>query len=401
MSQQPTTQASARGSCARHWMFTVNNPVNAEETISALKQKAQYLVFQLEKAPTTGTLHHQGYVSFPGRGLRLNQLKQLLPTAHWENRRGSHSQAKAYCTKADTRADGDSGPWEWGDDSGMSEKSGSRSDLLEIKAKLDSGAPTTQIWEEHFASSVRYHKAFSTYQAIRYTGRTTPPRVYILYGASGSGKTLLANKLAPNAYWLPKPGRDGQLWFTGYTPGQNIIIDEYYGWIDFDTILRMLDRQPWQAKVHGGTVHFDAPVIVFTTNVRPDQWYSKMSQTRMPAFVRRIAEFGSIHYYPDQFHYRAGSNECPELNLPQDINDFWPSNFSFQLAEPALAGEEPPISLRDSNASADRHAEREGNEAEAEIPCDPNGSPIYYEPEEDAQPSQSQEVEWGFYLANQ
>lgn len=82
----------------RAFIFTLNNP----EAPPVFPDGTQY-VYQLEKG-TEGTLHYQGYCLFP-KVMRLSGLKKILPTAHWENRKGTHEEAFAYCTKLDTRVE--------------------------------------------------------------------------------------------------------------------------------------------------------------------------------------------------------------------------------------------------------------------------------------------------------
>ncbi len=55
--------------------------------------------------------HIQGYL-YLKKQARLAAMKKLLPRAHWEPRKGSHKQARAYCMKEETRT---AGPFEWGD----------------------------------------------------------------------------------------------------------------------------------------------------------------------------------------------------------------------------------------------------------------------------------------------
>ena len=83
---------------AKHWMFTINNPtVEADHQI--LNLPCKYCIYSYEQA-ASGTVHIQGYVSFSGCK-KLSVLTKALPGAHFEVRRGSHSQAKAYCSKVD------------------------------------------------------------------------------------------------------------------------------------------------------------------------------------------------------------------------------------------------------------------------------------------------------------
>jgi len=62
---------------SQHWCFTLNNPsVGDEERLLNLVD-ASYVIFGREKAPTTGTPHLQGYVSFKKQH-RMNKVRDLL-----------------------------------------------------------------------------------------------------------------------------------------------------------------------------------------------------------------------------------------------------------------------------------------------------------------------------------
>jgi len=83
---------------SRSWCFTLNNPV-VEPTLESTG--AAYLVFGRETGDS-GTPHLQGYCQF-AQPKSLAQVRLALPFSHLEVRKGTISQAIAYCKK-----DGDS-----------------------------------------------------------------------------------------------------------------------------------------------------------------------------------------------------------------------------------------------------------------------------------------------------
>ena len=96
------------GEQKRHWMLTVHEghlakwdaigAINSEriEGAFAACKKVRYACGQLEKCPTTGTLHHQIYVEF-NESLRLSQVVKLFPS-NAEPRLGTRTDARDYCT---------------------------------------------------------------------------------------------------------------------------------------------------------------------------------------------------------------------------------------------------------------------------------------------------------------
>lgn len=146
---------------SKFWMFTINNPLNNDfENIDY-----EYLVWQLEIGEKEGTVHAQGYICFETNH-KFKRVQNLFyengeHKPHLEKRKGKHSEAKGYCSKSETRLDG---PFYNGNDKNISEGSGSRSDLIDIRNKIDNGIPEKIIWSENFSSYTRYYKGFREYK---------------------------------------------------------------------------------------------------------------------------------------------------------------------------------------------------------------------------------------------
>lgn len=293
-----TKQAAA----AFNWVFTINNPTVQDEQALLDDVPYRYLIYQHELAES-GTHHIQGYMVLQSR-MRRTALSSLLPHAFLEVRKGSHEQAKAYCSKEDTRMVGTE-PVEWGSEEGIAKKPGSRSDLSEIKKKIDSGASSERIWDEHFSSSIRYHKSFDAYRDIKSRHRVyeagEKPRIFIYWGPSGTGKSTRARTHFPGAYWLTKPSQaTSTVWWQNYSGEDVVVFDEFYGWITYDLILRILDFYPVTVEKKNGSAKLAAKTFVFTSNKHPDEWYSKVKDTS--ALKRRISEFGTIEYLGETFN---------------------------------------------------------------------------------------------------
>lgn len=124
--------------------------------------------------------------------------------------------------------------------------------------------------------------------------RTVAPKIFIYWGDSGTGKTRKALDEFPDAYIVTKPNGNGTLWFDGYHGQETMIIDEFYGWIPYDFLLRLCDRYPLKLQIKGGFVECCATRFIFTSNKPWKDWYN-VSDTS--ALERRIREFGEILHF--------------------------------------------------------------------------------------------------------
>lgn len=281
----------------RGWCFTINNP--QEEDLKLYDQEwidkagIKILVFQGETG-LDGTNHYQGYVEF-NNSIRQSQLKKLLPRAHLEKRKGSRVSAMTYCTKEETRT---SGPTLYGiteeelDSLKRTRKSstGSRNStgLQEIQDLINKGEPEINIANDHFDLWVRHYRAFERYRCLTTKPRNFEVAVHVYYGPTGTGKSKLAMERFPNAYWKQRSN-----WWCGYSGEPELIIDEFYGWLPYDLLLRICDRYPLLLETKGGQVQCLAKTIIITSNLRPDLWYKSCY---FPALERRLHE---IHWMPE------------------------------------------------------------------------------------------------------
>jgi len=352
----PTTKQTSKGSKSRSWVFTENNPQAPMNFISA---PAVTFAIYAPEIGLSGTPHFQGYVELDAPR-QLTYLKNhISPTAHWEIRRGSKLQAVQYVLKDFMTLDptrpndiltvrdrldhpiaGVSEPilfntWETAADTllslGQSKKKKTQERQADIQTRLKEGASEMDIADSDFDLWVKHFRAYS-----RYTTLITPPRctndmpfVVVLQGPTRTGKSKWALDNFPNAYWKQR-----SQWWCGYAGHKAVILDEFYGWLPFDFLLRMCDRYPLLVETKNGNVQFLAENIIFTTNAIPSTWYS--SKCYFPAFVSRVSNwiimptYGDIQSYSDfnKVQWATTSTE------PRTINNSTRGSFTTNFNPP-------------------------------------------------------------------
>lgn len=266
---------------ARFWCFTLNNPTDSDDlpTVFAEHGNIRYAIWQRETGDS-GTEHFQGYLEFKS-AQRLAACKKLSARAHWEVRRGSAEQAIDYCRKEEGRVDG---PYEFGE--APSKGPGERNDLKALKASIDSAKGDLDLWDEHFGPMLRYHKGVSHYQRLRQPDRSWKTEVIILIGPPGCGKSRWVYDRYPGCYFK----QPSTQWWDDYNGQECVILDDFYGWLPFSTMLRLMDRYPLMVEVKGGQTKFVARTLCITSNKRWTQWWGVDVQQRhdMAAFARRV-----------------------------------------------------------------------------------------------------------------
>lgn len=264
---------------SRCWVYTINNPTDScsPEHWSDVK----YTIWQKEKGEN-GTEHFQGYVSF-SKPMRMAALKKISRTAHWETRKGTEQQCIDYCSKEETRIDG---PWEKGERPAP----GKRNDLLVAISMIDSGSTMKDVATVHPSVYVKHVRGLTSYERIMAPRRTSAPQVIVVYGPTGTGKSQFCREQSPDAYWKA-PGTE---WFDDYDGKADIIIDEFYGWIPYSNLLRILDMNPVMLGTKGAHVNLNCKRIFITSNQSPAKWFPRMNFGPLRRRINRLYRFMSF-----------------------------------------------------------------------------------------------------------
>lgn len=297
---------------SRNWCFTINNPrdeiLDCEDCALTNSQNeavvcghrnpddpqtwadVRYLVWQLEQG-TEGTPHLQGYVVW-AHARSLSWVKRQCPRAHWEIAIGDFKANYKYCTKEEGRQ---AGPWE----RGVKPRPGKRSDLTDIAAMIDKGKPMSKVARSYPGSFMRYHGGIYKYRQETYPVRHGEPNIIILWGPTGCGKSKLVYEIFPDAYRKPK-GK----WWDGYHTQQTVVFDDFYSWISYDELLRILDWYPLLVQPKNSYIPIRATTFVFTSNQDPMDWYRGAHPVRgtsidTSALHRRIRDFGLVLRWSD------------------------------------------------------------------------------------------------------
>lgn len=263
----------------RNICFTINNP--EADSVNSLKNWAQvkYLVCGNEVGES-GTPHIQGYLEL-SKPSRFTTIKNKVPGAHLEARRGTAQQAADYCKKDDDY-------WEMGEIS----KPGRRTDIKEATALLQEGTRMREVALECPEVYVKYHRGLEKFQSLMMEPRDEVPTVTVLWGRTGCGKSRKARELLPTPryVWHPQQGQ----WFDGYQGEDNVLFEEFRGQIPFGQLLSLLDRYDCRVQFKGGCYEFRGTNIVLTSPVHPKDWYRDIGNDKVDQLLRRITNVTDV-----------------------------------------------------------------------------------------------------------
>lgn len=256
----------ARQSAAYRWCFTVNNWTEEEYgLISSLREDTVKYLIIAKEVGESGTPHLQGFVNFKKKR-RLSTVKKLpgFTRAHVEVAKGSDSQNQAYCRKQKVYLE-----------IGCPQRQGKSSALQEALKTLQENKGDLRSVAESFPEVfVRHGRGLRDY--VNCSGlvprRQHKTEVEVYIGPPGVGKTkLVVEKIgSSSSYWKPRGP-----WWDGYQQQEAVVLDDFYGWVPFDELLRVMDRYPLKVPVKGAYVEFNSKIIYITSNKPPEEWYNQ------------------------------------------------------------------------------------------------------------------------------
>lgn len=260
----------------RNFCFTHNNYDNTdlEDHI-----ECRYIGYSKEVAPTTGTLHLQGWISFTN-ARTFKQVVKLMPGCHIEVMHGSIAQNETYCSKSDVLIERGEKP--------MTNDNKGRAEQLRWKEarKAACEGRMDDIPDDMY---IRY---FNTWKKIRVEEQKVPHQLttckhYWIYGGSGTGKTYAARMAYPDAY-LKDPGT---VWWDGYIGQETVIIEDVdkFQHPMYGSFKRWLDEWSFMAQFKGGSMVIRPRRIIITSNYHYDDiWDDLVTRECMSRRVTTI-----------------------------------------------------------------------------------------------------------------
>lgn len=347
---------------AVNYCFTLNNPTLDEESlIQVTIPEVSYIIYGNEVGDS-GTPHLQGYLELTKR-MSIKAVKQLLGVnrLHLEPRKGTQSQAIAYCRKDDPD------PFERGTPKPCgrpkSAVPSSKNKLLPYVSEVKSSLSNFASHPDASFHMLKHAKEFlSLTESPR--KRDCKPLVIWLYGPTGTGKTLRAFQHAERLGLEPYVKSGNAKWFDGYDCHKFVILDDFRdSHMEFGFLLRLLDRYPLRVECKGSSRQFKAEIIYITSPSPPDELYKVMQSTdkhdKIGQLLRRIDEVRHITKLPSPPASPAPvlSPSLPKLELITPPKSMYPVEMFSPFAltpNPRLSHTPPRRRLFDSQTPLNR-----------------------------------------------
>lgn len=266
----------SKGDCSRayNWFCTVNNPTDDDKEY-LLNYQCVYILVYEEIAPTTGTLHWHFYLEHKNQ-LTFSSMKKRFPRARIEQAKGDAQHALDYNDGNIIRKEG------------VPKCQGKRTDIEKVK-ELVKTSNMRQVCEQATSyQSIRVAEKLFVYFEKK---RNFVPDVFWYYGATGTGKTRRAYEILKDKYGEDDVYfcMDTNDWWQGYDGHQGVILDDIRkDFCKFHTLLRLLDRYPYQVETKGGSRQLLAETMIITCPYHPEDLFT--GREDIAQLTRRIKE---------------------------------------------------------------------------------------------------------------
>lgn len=262
----------------RNFTFTWNNYTEENENYLATNEQIKYVAYGKEVAPTTGTPHLQGFISFYNPKT-ISQARQVLRGCHVLVMNGSIAQNEEYCSKNGTLIEHGEKPIS-NDNKGRAEKlRWQRAKEFAKEGKLD------EIDADIFV------RCYSTLRRIKsdYAQKPLPcdVRCYWIHGPTGTGKSHSVETTFPLCY---KKNMEDPKWFDSYQNEEVVYLEDLDKYqVKWSGLLkRLADKWPLLVNIKGSMLYIRPKLVIVTSNYRIEEIWND-SQSVEP-LLRRFKE---------------------------------------------------------------------------------------------------------------
>lgn len=175
------------------------------------------------------------------------------------------------------------------------------------RALEEPGASVNTVARDFPGEFIKYHGGITKYFKIIRPARDRDFKTefHVYWGDPRTGKSKLAFDTAGafgSVYYKPR----GE-WWDGYVQQDSVIIDDFYGWLKYDELLKLTDRYPYRVPIKGGFEIFNSKKIFITSNISPELWF-KFPNYDHTALTKRI----DVYF---KFEFLLLSDEIKITNL--------------------------------------------------------------------------------------
>lgn len=305
--------------------FAINFYMALDQWYEDRKTQVRYICGQIEVAPTTGTVHFQGYVQLK-RSQRISWWKKNIhPTANivfQSVQDTTNENCRHYGIKpvdgcvckvcVDERESPSRDPdYERRELGTFAPGQGFRTDVIGTIDAIRSGATELELLETgHEKTIMQYPKMYAKVKELTHEFfRDTPRELNLLCGWPRTGKGVtIKNILKPlgRTSYGKKMSSKGE-WFNGYNGERNLIIQEFEGGIDRARFRDIFDT--WEdalVEVKGMSIPMSADTVWITSNKHPMHWWKNMTDNEREGLKGRITR---VYYF----------SKDAEIGVPTEI----------------------------------------------------------------------------------
>lgn len=249
---------SNSGKC-RGWVFTCNNPsIEDEHRCNDLSNHCTYIVFGRETAPTTGTLHLQGFVYFPNPR-SFSGVRKLLPDGCHVEPKSPHStfaQCVQYCKKDGNFIEHGTCP--------MDQKGKGDAGKLSAQERwaFAKAGDFEQLPPEHYSKYRSIHAEFKEVQ-----DRDVLHNLWIC-GKSGCGKSRFVRDNYGGVDGTDFYSKGMNKWWDGYQHEETVLLDDFapeHGKYLGYYLKIWADHYKFNAEVKGGMLRIRPKTLIVTS----------------------------------------------------------------------------------------------------------------------------------------